>query len=65
MEASLPLVYTLTGMVGLLLIGVIVLIIAAFVLIERTSRIEQISYRLENVEDYLRDLSSDVRLRCL
>jgi hypothetical protein len=57
---SLPLLITTATLGGLALLGVVILVIIGFVLLERTSRIEQISYRMENVEDYLRDLSSTV-----
>jgi len=57
---SLPLLITAASVGVLALLGVLVLVIIGFILLERTSRIEQMNYRLENVEDYLRDLSSTV-----
>lgn len=57
---GLPLLITIAAVSILGLLGIGVLVTIGFVLLERTSRIEQISYRLENVEDYLRDLSSTV-----
>lgn len=57
---GLPLLITAAAVGVLALLGVLVLVIIGFILLERTSRIEQMNYRLENVEDYLRDLSSTV-----
>lgn len=57
---SLPLLITTTAVSTIGLLGILILVIVGFILLERTSRIEQMNYRLENVEDYLRDLSSTV-----
>lgn len=57
---SLPLLVTAAAVGVVTLLGILVLVVIGFILLERTSRIEQMNYRLENVEDYLRDLSSTV-----